>query len=472
MVSMNRDGDLEMYDVQNQIEVNNSLIRTVAGSIFEAESHGAEGVAIFVPCGLTALRCELPKYMMPFGLPIGEEKAFTIFHSERQTGPLTVLCDENRNMSLYPARGIPMLLDMALSIFQRYGIRKIAMNGIRVYWPQGVQDRGHLAEAYLVDNVVYWLETHSHNFESIDFVDLRGGFGKIHLEDPNEPSIRDAKAMPIVSKYFSSQNAPVQTYEAYLGERVACQKQQTRLSVKPIEYGVMKLDGHMLVNLQEGRFLIDTGSPTSFARGGHISFGDSTTDVTESAVGMLDADMLSRFVGTHLAGLVGMDILSRDRLTFGRSKIFVGGDVIDNVNDIPVYSGPPLRDSSFIDLETESFMGIPVVKMNVNKRSVRMFVDSGAKVSYLNPELLADFPIEETLHDFYPGIGEFDVGVSTVWCDLKNWPFQARFGRLPPLLQMTLMMGGVDGILGHDFFSSYTIRIESGGASVLFVPHI
>ena len=461
-----------MYDIQSQIKVGNSLIRTVAGSIFEAENHGAEGVAIFVPCGLTALRSELPRYMIPFGLPIGNEKAFTIFRSERQFGSFTVLCDENRSMSLYPARGIPMLLDMALSIFQRHGIRKIAMNGIRVYWPQGVKDRGHLAEAYLVDNAVHWLETHSHNFESIDFVDLRGGFGKIHLEDSTEPSVRDAKAMPIVSEYFSVQNAPIQNFEEYLGEYVASQNQQTRPSVKPIEYGVTMIDGHMLVNLQEGHFLVDTGSPTSFARDGHVSFGGEMTDVAESAMGMLDADMLSRFVGTHVDGLVGMDILSRNRLTFGRSKIFVGGNAIDNVNDIPVYSGPPLRDSSFIGLETESFMGIPVVKINVNKRLVSMFVDSGAKVSYLNPKLLADFPVEETLHDFYPGIGEFDVGVSTVCCDLKNWPVQARFGRLPPLLQMTLMMGGVDGILGHDFFSSYTIRIESGGASVLFVPHI
>ena len=30
--------------------------------------------------------------------------------------------------------------------------------------------------------------------------------------------------------------------------------------------------GHMLANLVEGRFVVDTGSPTSFARGGKITF--------------------------------------------------------------------------------------------------------------------------------------------------------------------------------------------------------
>lgn len=204
--------DRDMYDIQKQFDFAGVSVRTVCGSIFESEHNGACGVAIFVPCGLTALRCNLPAYMIPFGLPVAAEKAFTIFQGERMSGRVTVLCDENRNMALYPARGIPMLLNMALNLFQRYGIQHIAMNGIRVYWPQGVKDNGHLAEAYLVDNVLYWLETHEHNFKSIDLVDLRGGFGKIHGEDPDEPSIRDASAMPIVSRtgLWSTQNIPIQ----------------------------------------------------------------------------------------------------------------------------------------------------------------------------------------------------------------------------------------------------------------------
>lgn len=69
-----------------------------------------------------------------------------------------------------------------------------------------------MSEAYLVDNALYWLETHEHNFKSIDFVDLRDGFGKIHGEDPDEPSICDASAMPIVSAagLWSTQNIPIQ----------------------------------------------------------------------------------------------------------------------------------------------------------------------------------------------------------------------------------------------------------------------
>ena len=227
-----------------------------------------------------------------------------------------------------------------------------------------------------------------------------------------------------------------------------------------------EFEGHLIVTLPEGRFLVDTGSPTSFARGRCVSFGGATTDVADNAMGMLDSDALSGYVGIRLDGLLGMDVLGQHRLTFDRGRIFVGdGEVCYDFGKI-------ISDSSFFALETGDFMGIPVVAMNVNKRPVRMFVDTGAKISYLNPAWLAEFPVEETADDFYPGVGKFDVDISSVWCDLNGWPFQAKFGRLPPLLQLTLGMGGVDGILGHDLFSSYTIRIEKGGRPVSFLPHI
>ena len=206
--------------------------------------------------------------------------------------------------------------------------------------------------------------------------------------------------------------------------------------------------GHVLANLDEGRFVVDTGSPTSFARGGKISFAGKTADVSTSAMGMLDADELSGYVGVKLDGMIGMDILGDYRLSFVGNRLLV-----DDVN---------APEDGFVALPTDSFLGIPVVTIGVNGRDVKAFVDTGAKTSYLNPDLLAGLPVEETVHDFYPGVGEFDVDVSLASCVLNGLPLKARFGRLPDLLQMTLMMGGVDGILGHDLFSAYDVRIDHG----------
>ena len=38
-------------------------------------------------------------------------------------------------------------------------------------------------------------------------------------------------------------------------------------------YHLTTVDGHKVVDLHEGLFLIDTGSPSSFSNGGRISFG-------------------------------------------------------------------------------------------------------------------------------------------------------------------------------------------------------
>ena len=200
-----------MYEAQREIDADGVRFRMVEGSVFEAEDNGAAGIVIYVPCGLTALRANLPNYMIPYGLPIGEEKMYTIFRNQRKTGVKTILCDENRGHVIHPARGIPLFLNVALSLFEKMGIRRIAMNGIRVYWSEGVKDHGHLAEAFLLDSALQWLDTYEHHFESIDFVDLRGGFGKAHLEDSNEPSVIDPKGMPISSKSgcFSLQNLPI-----------------------------------------------------------------------------------------------------------------------------------------------------------------------------------------------------------------------------------------------------------------------
>ena len=220
-----------------------------------------------------------------------------------------------------------------------------------------------------------------------------------------------------------------------------------------MNYAIEAFDGHVLVALPEGRFLIDTGSPLSFARTRRATFGGMETDLAPSLSG-LDADGLSRLVGTSLDGLIGMDVLGRFVVTFGRSELSVDE------------GAPSEPDPAFTELETDGVMGIPVVAVLANGRTARMFVDSGAKLSYLAPERLAGLPVEETLRDFYPGIGEFDVEASTAGCELGGQSFRAKFGRPPALVRMMLSGSGVDGILGRDLFAVFAVRLARGRLAI------
>ena len=220
-----------------------------------------------------------------------------------------------------------------------------------------------------------------------------------------------------------------------------------------MKYAIELFDGHVLVALPEGRFLVDTGSPGSFARSGRITFGGTAMEVASNYEGLLDADRLSRLVGTPLDGLLGMDVLGRFVVTFGR-------------NELSVEDEPSATDTPFAELETDGVMGIPVVAVLANGRTARMFVDSGAKISYLAPERLAGLPVEETLHDFYPGAGEFDVEVSTAGCELGGHSFRAKYGRPPVLVRTVLSMYGVDGIIGRDLFAAVAVRLVRGSVAI------
>jgi hypothetical protein len=54
----------------------------------------------------------------------------------------------------------------------------------------------------------------------------------------------------------------------------------------------------------------------------------------------------------------------------------------------------------------EQFMDIPFIEALVGDDWGQMFFDTGAKLSYINPELTDKFPSVGTSQDFYPGIGE------------------------------------------------------------------
>ena len=65
-----------------------------------------------------------------------------------------------------------------------------------------------------------------------------------------------------------------------------------------------------------------------------------------------------------------------------------------------------------------------------------------------------------TDEDFYPGVGKFQtecVEIPTVFGDKE---FVVKYGNLPTLLQMTLMIGGTDGIIGFDFFNNFKVVLD------------
>lgn len=209
------------------------------------------------------------------------------------------------------------------------------------------------------------------------------------------------------------------------------------------DYEYKLVDGHIIVKDGNRQLLIDTGAPSSVGDSSPLAFAAGSYPMQSSYMGISTAS-LSKSVGTPINVLVGADILN-------------GYDIaIDPVDQrfTLTENELPLAGTS---LELDSFMGIPIIEASVGKDSVRMFFDTGAKLSYLDRERTDAFPSVGTESDFYPGVGEFITSAYDIPIALATEKVVLRVGNLPELLQMTLMMANTSGILGTAILQTYKV---------------
>ena len=148
----------------------------VDGSIFDAvKSSQVEGIAIFVPFGMTALRVttfDFVQTLIP--MPLECEGDFKCYRT--QEGKLVYAYKEG----VESIQEMMFLVNKICTLFSKHNIHSFAMNGIRARdFPLQTGERNHVQEYLLVEFVRKWCELKEHSFNSISFVDLRGGFNSL-----------------------------------------------------------------------------------------------------------------------------------------------------------------------------------------------------------------------------------------------------------------------------------------------------
>jgi hypothetical protein len=197
-------------------------------------------------------------------------------------------------------------------------------------------------------------------------------------------------------------------------------------------------DGHLFIELNGELWLLDTGAPNSFGTSRNLSLAGEQFNLGSNYLG-LTAATLSGFVGVQCVGLLGADVLGRFDIIF------------DVPNETITLSTEELSLPGQSVLLNE-FMGIPILTAQIRGRDFRMFFDTGAQISYLQDDLLVEFPAAGQVSDFYPGVGKFQTETHTVDVRVGTSSFSVRCGSLPGLLGMTLMMADTQGILGNQIF--------------------
>lgn len=232
---------------------------------------------------------------------------------------------------------------------------------------------------------------------------------------------------------------------------MAMMKARTRPQARPGQvrravYACVMHDRHPVVETSQGPVLIDTGASASFGRGPTVSLGGRDFRLARDYFGQ-SIEEIGRLVGGNFYALLGADILgSFDwELDLEQGSFTVGA----------------AAGQSDIVLPFTDFMGVPIIEARVDGQRVRLFLDTCAKVSYLEPALLDGRPTAGEQTDFFPGFGAFTTTVSRLPVKLSMSTLEVDFGRLPQMLGMALGMANVNGILGAALLNDFRLHFAA-----------
>ena len=229
------------------------------------------------------------------------------------------------------------------------------------------------------------------------------------------------------------------------------------------EYQLYERENHLFVDLPEGSFLVDTGSPMSFGTTGSLTFAGETHRLKERA-GMLGMNIsmstIRKLVSGPCSGLVGMDVLSKHPVRFSlRAGALLVGDAAT--------CGPGTAVAS------ATVMGVPMIGIHTRGKDLLAIFDTGAQYGYVMQHALVDgLEVTGQLSDYNPLLGDIS---SDSW----SLPYQLLDDdgtNIGSVLHETvgfldaglLGMIGADAIIGwHLLESADLLMAPAGGIQVV-----
>ena len=210
-------------------------------------------------------------------------------------------------------------------------------------------------------------------------------------------------------------------------------------------YNIDIYDNHLILISNNGRYLIDTGSPVTISNSEKIEIFNTNYKTSTNYLG-LTVESLSNSLGTNIDALIGGDVLKDHifKIDF-KNKLFIILDEIDANNQ---------------SIDIDLFMDIPIIEIEINGNRIRTFLDTGAKISYINSAYVKNLKPIDNREDFYPTIGSFETDIYEFEIIFNDSKMELTFGVLPTQLEQTLSFGNTNGIIGNDIFLYYCMTFD------------
>jgi hypothetical protein len=204
------------------------------------------------------------------------------------------------------------------------------------------------------------------------------------------------------------------------------------------------VDGHIIVTSEDGKIcLIDTGAPCTVGNAEIVMFAGGRYPLKPDFLGKA-ADELPGPIGVRIDVLIGVDILNRYDM------------LIDPVRKVLVFSEEELAVEGEA-LPIEQAMGVPIVTADVGGNRLKMFFDTGAKVSYVDEKTADAYPRVGTAHDYYMTVGPFQTSIHRIPMLLGSLTIDLECGTLPQSLQLSLAAAGAEGIVGNAILERFMV---------------
>ena len=208
-------------------------------------------------------------------------------------------------------------------------------------------------------------------------------------------------------------------------------------------YNIDLFDGHLIFANNGLKVLVDTGSPFSIGKDPHFEFMGQQYHCNEGI------STISEMMGYDIDVLMGMDVLGYYYIQtdYKDKKIVFSTDRIpfESICTVPLIRGN---------------MGEVCVELSVNGQKVKLALDTGAKISYIDECFTVGKPVIETREDFSPFIGNFETPIYVIDASLGDQTFPVYFGNLPSQMSSMLKMMGIYGAIGFDLFNAFTILLD------------
>lgn len=211
------------------------------------------------------------------------------------------------------------------------------------------------------------------------------------------------------------------------------------------EYPLEIVDDQLVARIAGRNVLVDTGAPQSVGHGTLTLLGREFR-LRPGWLGF-GIPQLVRLVGVKIDALLGTDVLGCTRL------------LIDRPAHRVAFSDDPLDIAGTV-VPVDSLVGVPIVGFTVAGRPARGFLDTGARLSYVDPEATVTGERLGVATDYYPGFGEFATDVFRLPVEFAGRMREITCGLLPELLRSALRLAGTEWVLGSDLFRDTTVAID------------